>query len=209
MEHMQATATSAAERYLLNEMPADERDDFEQHFFDCAECAADVRDEAIIRGAVRADRAHQQAANNVISFRPSRASWLAAAAALSGMALLGYQNVAMRREITDARQARVVRSYSAKEQMRGEQTAVIEHSGEWFEIVLSVESGTRYRVRIVGPDGRDVTPPRETPAAGLFLSVVVPPRLLQPGNYTVVADPLPDHGRQSGKIEATIVVRSY
>jgi hypothetical protein len=209
MEHMQATATSAAERYLLDEMPADEREDFEQHFFDCAECAADVRDEAIIRGAVRADRAHQQAANNVISFRPSRASWLAAAAALSGMAFLGYQNVAMRRDVADARQARVVRSYTAVGLTRGAEPTVIEHSGEWFEIVLSVESGTRYRVRIVGADDRDVTPPRETPAAGLFVAVVVPRRLLQPGNYTVVADPLPDHGRQSGKIEAPVVVRSY
>jgi hypothetical protein len=34
---------SAVEKYLLNEMPEPERDEFEEHFFDCDECAADLK----------------------------------------------------------------------------------------------------------------------------------------------------------------------
>jgi hypothetical protein len=44
MTHEDAIQTYAAERYLLREMTEDEQGIFEEHFFDCAECAADVTD---------------------------------------------------------------------------------------------------------------------------------------------------------------------
>lgn len=43
MDHKQATLTMAAERYLLNQLPPDDRDAFEAHFFSCDECANDLR----------------------------------------------------------------------------------------------------------------------------------------------------------------------
>ena len=43
MTHEDAVKSRAAERYLLSELAADERAQFEEHFFDCPECAADVR----------------------------------------------------------------------------------------------------------------------------------------------------------------------
>ncbi|KAA6456412.1 zf-HC2 domain-containing protein [Acidobacteria bacterium AB60] len=43
MTHMEALQTFAAERYLLNELSGRERDEFEEHFFECQECALDVR----------------------------------------------------------------------------------------------------------------------------------------------------------------------
>jgi len=43
MDHDQAQATNAAERYLLGEMSEPERFDFESHYFECKECAGDVR----------------------------------------------------------------------------------------------------------------------------------------------------------------------
>ena len=39
MEHEQATATLAAERYILNELTAAEREAFEEHYFVCERCA--------------------------------------------------------------------------------------------------------------------------------------------------------------------------
>lgn len=42
MEHKQALQTKAVERYLLNEMAAAERDSFEEHYFGCRECAAEL-----------------------------------------------------------------------------------------------------------------------------------------------------------------------
>lgn len=43
MDHGEAIQMMAAERYLLDELTADERDSFEQHLFGCEECALDLR----------------------------------------------------------------------------------------------------------------------------------------------------------------------
>ena len=43
MDHNEALQQMATERYLLNEMPPELRESFEEHMFDCYECAMDVR----------------------------------------------------------------------------------------------------------------------------------------------------------------------
>jgi hypothetical protein len=43
MEHAEAIDTGAAERYALGEMNENERDQYEEHFFDCPECASEVK----------------------------------------------------------------------------------------------------------------------------------------------------------------------
>ena len=53
MDHNEAKTTKATERYLLDEMQPGERDAFEDHYFDCSECAEDVRDGAKMIAAGR------------------------------------------------------------------------------------------------------------------------------------------------------------
>jgi hypothetical protein len=43
MEHLEAREMQAAEKYVLGELSGDVREQFEEHYFDCAECALDVR----------------------------------------------------------------------------------------------------------------------------------------------------------------------
>ena len=43
MDHNQAIKLDAVERYLLEEMTPQERDDFEEHYFDCHDCATELR----------------------------------------------------------------------------------------------------------------------------------------------------------------------
>ena len=43
MNHTEAVEQMAAERYLLDELKPDAREAFEEHFFDCPECAVDLR----------------------------------------------------------------------------------------------------------------------------------------------------------------------
>jgi hypothetical protein len=43
MNHSEAVQQMATERYLLDEMSPEVRDAFEEHFFDCPECAMDLR----------------------------------------------------------------------------------------------------------------------------------------------------------------------
>ena len=52
MTHQEAVETLAAERYLLNELSAADREAFEAHYFSCEECAADLRSTAaMLQGA--------------------------------------------------------------------------------------------------------------------------------------------------------------
>jgi hypothetical protein len=43
MDHNEAVQQMAAERYFLNELTPETRDAFEEHVFDCPECALDLR----------------------------------------------------------------------------------------------------------------------------------------------------------------------
>ena len=84
MEHSEAIETMAAERYALGEMTPEERDRFEEHFFDCSECSQAVRDDVSIAAGVRATKPKQAVA-------PGNA-WWATAVAAALVAVVGYQN---------------------------------------------------------------------------------------------------------------------
>src|SRR6185295_3681402 len=88
--------TMAAQRYVMNEMSPEDRDAFEDHFFGCSECAADVRDGTAIAATIRSDHAPAAALAPVVPIRASRAGWLAAAASLAIAAFLGFQNAGLR-----------------------------------------------------------------------------------------------------------------
>jgi anti-sigma factor RsiW len=43
MDHNEALRLRAVEKYVLGELPPSLRDQFEEHFFECQECAQDVK----------------------------------------------------------------------------------------------------------------------------------------------------------------------
>src|SRR5258708_14543458 len=43
MDHQEALRLQAAEKYILGELPPDLREQFEEHYFDCPECAMGLR----------------------------------------------------------------------------------------------------------------------------------------------------------------------
>ncbi len=54
MEHIRATSSGNAERYVAMELPSAEQSRFENHFFECPDCARDVRLELTFAANVRA-----------------------------------------------------------------------------------------------------------------------------------------------------------
>ena len=85
MTHDEAINDGATERYVLDDMTNEERDAFEEHYFECAVCAEDVKAAIAIRDeGLAAERVAVQPA--VIPFEPRRrglpASLAAAAAAM-------------------------------------------------------------------------------------------------------------------------------
>jgi hypothetical protein len=111
MNHDLAIREQAVERYLLGELPEDSRAQFEEHFFDCAICAADLKSGAMFVEALRTEplpAASPQRGMRVIAKRASSAwlrPWLVPALAAS-LLVIAYQNVVvlpgMRRATTAA-----------------------------------------------------------------------------------------------------------
>jgi anti-sigma factor RsiW len=110
MDHNEAVQLMAVERYLLDEMTSELRDEFEEHMFDCAECALDLRaGSAFVQEAklqLPQLAANEAAAGTAASARPvSRPqpksrdwfAWLRPAFAVPAFAALliviGYQNI--------------------------------------------------------------------------------------------------------------------
>ena len=54
MNHSEAVQMMATERYLLGELSPELREAFEEHYFDCQECALDLRTEAAFVDAAKA-----------------------------------------------------------------------------------------------------------------------------------------------------------
>jgi hypothetical protein len=113
MKHEDAIQSQSVERYLLREMTEDEQGIFEEHFFDCAVCAADVTDGTRMmmagRAVVEEERKEREAAragtSNVVPIRKSWWPLPAAAAASLILPLLGggigYQLARQQHESTE------------------------------------------------------------------------------------------------------------
>jgi len=99
MDHEVAAKTQAVERYLLGEMPASERDTFEEHYFSCAECAEEVRSGSELRRELKAALRELPSRPQVSS--PGWFSWFRMPALVPTFAavvmavVVGYQNLAV------------------------------------------------------------------------------------------------------------------
>jgi hypothetical protein len=103
MTHADAVRTLAVERYLLDEMPEIERFAFEDHFFDCVDCADDLRAGSTMRKAVKAGLLPQASRPAAIAPAIAKRRWTPsvvipwAAAATLALAV-GYQSLAPARD---------------------------------------------------------------------------------------------------------------
>jgi hypothetical protein len=99
MDHHQATQLAAVDKYLLDELPPELRDAFEEHYFDCQDCATDLRASAGFIDAARREfklNPLEKSApvpgskSRLVSLWPSVLVWSALAASLL---VIAYQNV--------------------------------------------------------------------------------------------------------------------
>jgi hypothetical protein len=125
MDHLEAVRIGAAERYLLGELSPDLREQYEEHFFGCLECAQDVRAGAMFvdgaRDILLSEKGYAPA--RVAPKEPSRSWWAAflrPAILAPVMALLllfaAYQNIVvipgMSKALSESSTPQTIQSFS-------------------------------------------------------------------------------------------------
>jgi hypothetical protein len=173
MDHDAVVRQKMTERYLLNELDPQVRDEFEEHYFDCPNCAADVHAGALfveqskvalraeMRTEVRSDvrnedgqkiRSERTAPSAERMPAPARSGWLGwlrPAFAIPVLALLlaviAYQNRAnvLLQQAADSPQ--VLASAVVNVNVRGaEPVSVPARAGQAFGLTLNLPPDTRF-----------------------------------------------------------------
>src|ERR1700683_1797133 len=102
MDHEMVAAQKMTERYLLDELDPAARDEFEEHYFNCTECASDVQAAAVLierirDGAIPDPAPRPVPAPPAVPTSPAWLAWLRPAFIVPVMAVLlavvAYQNL--------------------------------------------------------------------------------------------------------------------
>lgn len=202
--HVFADRDDAAERYLLGQMSESDRDTYERHFFECVECAEDVKSTAQFIDTCRsvlADRARADAAPP----RPTRPVWLSrpAAAVFTGalaatLAIIAYQNVVTIPGLARATAARAVTAVSlAAANARGTSQTIAVPRQQPFVIFVDIPPGAydSYDGAIVAGNGQAIlTVPISSQQARDAVPLLIPAGRLSPGDYTLLVTGRPRAG---------------
>jgi Putative zinc-finger len=151
MEHELAVRNRLAERYLLGELNAGDRDEFEAHYFDCVACARDVRDGAAFIANAKSVLREDLVSSRVASGRWDWTSWfrmpalVPSAAAATLAAVVAYQAAVVIPRLHSAAEPRLVAMTTLQPSTRGEpQLLRISRNDRFFSLTFDVNSRERF-----------------------------------------------------------------
>src|SRR5882672_8227545 len=75
MDHDEAIQLQAAVKYVLGELSPVQREEYEEHYFDCAECAIDLKVLATFADTAREVLRQQKSPQLVAASAPASAGW--------------------------------------------------------------------------------------------------------------------------------------
>jgi hypothetical protein len=217
IDHVKAHDEHLAERYLLQEMPADEAEAFELHFFECQECATAVEDGQILQANGRAVMAEGWSPAAEKSLWKSLVTWwrtpmvmipVPASLLLGAIAL--YQGTVM---IPALRQARVLPAFQLIGASRGEGKQIAIPKGAlFFSLAADIPPDAQYPQYIceLTPEGATggaavfkLTAP--APEAGEPIKILVSASDVHPGQFQLTVFGAGSDGQQREKV-ATLPV---
>jgi hypothetical protein len=203
MDHDEAVRQNATERYLLDELDPELRDQFEEHLFECRDCALDLRAGAMFVEQTKVILAEPPAASEArvtaaATAKPGWLAWLRPAFAVPVLALLlaviGYQNfVTYPSLVATANQPQVGPWTSVNVSTRGTTAnSVRVHKGEGFGVLVNFppEDGfASYTADLYNPAGKkEGSRQIATASHEETRQVYVPGHNLESGTYTLVVN---------------------
>ncbi|MBN9662935.1 MAG: zf-HC2 domain-containing protein [Acidobacteria bacterium] len=210
MDHRSAIETTAVERYFLDEMPAAERSEFEEHFFECEHCAEDVRVMSCLEANARAVARAERPAERTQAPKPALRSqspgfweryfnWLrpaiAAPALASLLVVMGYQNL-----LEPARSHDLALPHAATQLLlRGETRGTVagvnlpsDHSLVLTLDLAGIRPLSEYTVELQLENGPGAEPFQvSAPAAGEPLTLSLPAGSARQGRYQLTLRSVP------------------
>ena len=220
MNHSEAVQQMATERYLLDEMSPEVRDAFEEHFFDCPECAMDLRaaaafvDEAKVqlpeltspssvpsgsRAPVVVEKKQSPFSSRFSNFwRPAFAAPLFAAMLI----VIGYQNLvtypALRSEANEPILSSTVFLHSGTRSINPAEVNVDQKHGVALLVDAPQQQGyTSLLFELRDPQGKivfSIATPNGNQSADGTLSLAIPGAGLHDGAYTLAISGLSSNG---------------
>jgi hypothetical protein len=199
MDHTAVVREKMTERYLLDELDSEVRDEFEEHYFDCPECALDVSagsqfvEHSKLVLAESSEPIPVRAAARPHPVPQGWFAWLRPAFAAPALALLlavaGYQNlVTYPRLRSELNQPQILPAVSVNMGTWGSTpTAVPEGQGLLLFVRIPPDGAyLRYAADLHSPSGKLEGSFTITPAAGQDQwSVMVPRITREAGTYTL------------------------
>ena len=190
MDHQLAVRHKLAERYLLNELAGEDRDEFEEHYFTCQQCAEDVRlGAAFVANARAVLRDEPDAVPQPAAVRPARnwQRWLwnpLPAYALAGA--LAVTAVVQRSTLAPPLQPQFIAATELRPVTRGTpQVLRIGPDQTTVQLTAGVPTGAAYVCTITSSAGKVVasvdTPVLQVPQVSLLL----PAERVRTGRYTL------------------------
>jgi hypothetical protein len=203
MDHDEAIQLQAAVKYVLGELSPVQREQYEEHYFDCAECASDLKAAAGFVDAAREVLRQETASSLAKDSVAARGGWLgwfqpvAAVPAFAALLLIiAYQNTVTiphaREEASSGPAQLFVTSHAPKMAVTrgGEEVKLSVHPNESLALKFDFTPKTSfddYVCQLQDESGRSVL---QVHVPGSFtnkeLNLVVPPGRVKPGKYTLI-----------------------
>jgi hypothetical protein len=194
MDHDTAASSHATERYLLGEMPSDERETFEEHLLSCKICADDLQLTTIF--VENAKAVFQERSLGRLPAPQHRwRDWLRVQIAIPAFAaaalvlITGYQNLVV---IPRLRTPRVLRAAVILDgETRSGLPQVISREGLRFQIAVDMPATVgKLRAELIDQSGERVWSDMiDSPGPNQPLDVYFPNKL-SPGRYRLVIRPV-------------------
>jgi Putative zinc-finger len=187
MDHRQAQSTKATERYLLGEMTEPERFDFESHYFECEECAGDVRAVHALSQGVQAVCAEEpvpvrvHTPSSVSSPAPAPrtwwSGWLTPAFAAGFAVVAAYQGLVVIPGLRSQTESRAMAPVVLRAAARGDEQIVEIFRDQPITLlsldVNNAEPGTPLTYEMTGPANARIANSAKAPPAGSPLIVLL------------------------------------
>jgi hypothetical protein len=200
MDHNQAAELTAVERYLLQEMTPQECEEFEEHYFDCQECATDLRATAAFMDAAKKELKttpfSRTGGTKSSSFPSPWSTALVWSALAASLLVIVYQNAVVfprfKTQIAALRSPEVLPVISlVRGNSRGGEAPAATSIVAGGSVLLSLDVPTQdrfssYTCLLYAPDGRLLgSVPVSAQAARDTLSIRVAPAGHESGTYNL------------------------